>query len=100
MQSWSLAAGLESSACAGSGHRPPHGWQSLDFVQSFVQESRQGIRDRLTLLPAWRRAGDVLVALPSEKVIVLLFSMAKLASRLHLNTQATSRVPSLTERLL
>jgi hypothetical protein len=35
-----------------------------------------------------------------EKVIVLLFSLAELASRLHFNMQATSQAPSLTTRLL
>jgi hypothetical protein len=35
-----------------------------------------------------------------EKVIVLTFSMAQLAVRLHLNIQDTSQAPSLIKRLL
>jgi hypothetical protein len=56
-----LSGTTRATACAESGHRPPHGWLSLDLVQSFVQDYRQGIRDRLRLLPACRRAGDMLV---------------------------------------
>jgi hypothetical protein len=76
MQSLSLAAGLESFVCAESGHRPPHGWRSLDLVQSIVQESCQGVRDRSRLLPALTGASDVLVAQEGHspgKIVVLMF---------------------------